>query len=66
MKNFSLSLNGALIKSNVNFEPGSKEEDRPMQGQSPYLVNAGLFYQQPKTDGMPPYSTTASVNALSV
>lgn len=48
MKNFSLSLNGALIKSNVNFEPGSKEEDRPMQGQSPYLVNAGLFYQQPK------------------
>ena len=49
MKNFSISLNGALIKSKVNFEAGSKEEDRPMQGQSPYLINAGLFYQHPKT-----------------
>lgn len=49
MRNFSISLNGALIKSKVNFEAGSKEEDRPMQGQSPYLINAGLFYQHPKT-----------------
>ena len=48
MRNFSISLNGALIKSKVNFEAGSKEEDRPMQGQSPYLINAGLFYQHPK------------------
>ena len=45
MRNFSLSLNGALIKSKVKFEPGAKEEDRPMQGQSPYLINAGFFYQ---------------------
>ena len=22
-----------------------KEKDRPMQGQSPYLINAGFFYQ---------------------
>lgn len=40
----SLNFNTSLIKSNVNFEPGSLEEDRPMQGQSPYLVNTGLFY----------------------
>ena len=50
LRNFSLSLNGALIKSKVNFESGSREEDRPMQGQSPYLVNAGIFYQHPKSN----------------
>ena len=41
---FSVSLNASLIKSNVTFPEGSKEESRPMQGQSPYLVNVGLFY----------------------
>lgn len=40
----SLSLNAAWIHSSVNFPEGSNEQDRPMQGQSPYLVNAGLFY----------------------
>lgn len=45
LRNFSLTFNGALIKSKVNFEKGSKEENRAMQGQSPYLVNTGLFYQ---------------------
>lgn len=45
---FSWSFNGALIKSRVKFEAGSKEEDRPMQGQSPYLINTGLFYKNDK------------------
>ena len=45
LRNFSWSFNGALIKSKVRFEKGSKEEDRPMQGQSPYLINTGLFYK---------------------
>ena len=45
MRNFSLTFNGALIKSLVHFEKGSKEEDRAMQGQSPYLINTGIFYQ---------------------
>lgn len=45
LHDFDLSLNGALIKSSVKFEKGAKEEDRPMQGQSPYLVNAGVFYK---------------------
>ncbi|MDO4826685.1 MAG: outer membrane beta-barrel protein [Bacteroidia bacterium] len=44
LDNFSLSFNGALIRSRVRFGEDSREEDRPMQGQSPYLVNAGLFY----------------------
>ncbi len=45
LKDFSWSFNGALIKSKVQFEAGSKEEDRPMQGQSPYLINTGIFYK---------------------
>jgi len=48
LRGFSWSFNGALIKSKVNFEKGSKEEDRPMQGQSPYLVNTGVFYKNEK------------------
>lgn len=45
LKGLSWSFNGALIHSRVTFEPGSTEYDRPMQGQSPYLVNTGLFYR---------------------
>lgn len=45
LRNFSWSFNGALIHSRVTFPAGSKEENRPMQGQSPYLVNTGLFYR---------------------
>ena len=46
LKNFSLTFNGAIIKSKVKFEETSiNEHNRPMQGQSPYLINTGLFYQ---------------------
>lgn len=45
LPHFSWSFNGSLIKSSVDFPAGTKEEDRPMQGQSPYLINTGLFYQ---------------------
>lgn len=45
LRDFSWSFNGALIKSKVQFEKGTKEENRPMQGQSPYLINTGLFYK---------------------
>lgn len=48
LRNFSLSFNGAIIKSRVKFAEGSKEENRPMQGQSPYLINTGLFYKNEK------------------
>ncbi len=47
LKHFSLSFNGAWIKSKVRFAPGSNNLDRPMQGQSPYLINLGLFYNHP-------------------
>jgi outer membrane receptor protein involved in Fe transport len=46
MPDFTLVVNAALIKSNVHFTPGEVliEPDRPMQGQSPYIINAGLYY----------------------
>lgn len=44
LKDFSISFNGALIKSKVLFDSGSNNIDRPMQGQSPYLINTGLLY----------------------
>jgi len=49
LKNFSLSFNGSIIQSKVRFEPGSKDENRPMQGQSPYLINTGIFYNNDKS-----------------
>lgn len=48
LRNLSLSFNGTLIHSRVNFPAGSRNENRPMQGQSPYLVNTGLFYKNDK------------------
>ena len=45
LKGLSWSFNGALIHSRVKFSDASRNTDRPMQGQSPYLVNTGLFYR---------------------
>ena len=45
LKGLSWSFNGALIHSRVQFAEGSRNENRPMQGQSPYLINTGLFYR---------------------
>lgn len=49
LRDFSLTFNGALIKSEVTFAPGTNNLDRPMQGQSPYLINTGLFYNNQQT-----------------
>ena len=49
MPSFDFVFNGALIKSLVEFPEGDREEDRPMQGQSPYLINTGLSYRSEKT-----------------
>jgi len=50
LKNFSVVLNGSLIQSKVKFPEELKdiEVDRPLFGQSPYIVNTGIFYQNPK------------------
>ncbi|MEO6758168.1 MAG: TonB-dependent receptor, partial [Saprospiraceae bacterium] len=45
-QDISVFSNLALIKSTLNFEPGSQAKtDRPLQGQSPYVVNAGIQYE---------------------
>lgn len=49
LKDVSLSFNGVWIKSRVRFEEGTNNINRPMQGQSPYLINLGLFYRHPDT-----------------
>ncbi len=51
LKNFSLVLNASFIASKVIFpEDELVQQDRPMQGQSPYIVNAGFYYDNEKLD----------------
>jgi TonB-dependent receptor len=48
IRNLSVVANGAWIKSRIELSKnfvGMKENERPMMGQSPYVVNAGLYYQ---------------------
>jgi outer membrane receptor for ferrienterochelin and colicin len=40
-------LNGAYIKSEIKFTNTITEKSRPMAGQSPYILNAGIFYSDP-------------------
>ncbi|MBC7485500.1 MAG: TonB-dependent receptor, partial [Cytophagaceae bacterium] len=48
-KNFSLLFNTSLIKSQVTLPQSINNDywstERPLQGQSPYVINAGLYYQ---------------------
>lgn len=49
IKGFTFGLNAAYISSIVNFDQQSSlEKDRPMQGQSPYIVNSSLYYDNPE------------------
>ena len=48
VQNLSLVLNAALIDSKVQLSDraaASQDQNRVMQGQSPYVVNAGVYYQ---------------------
>lgn len=45
LPNFNLNINTSLIKSSVEFADTQSERTRALQGQSPYVVNAGLYYQ---------------------
>ncbi len=45
LNDFSVIMNGSIIKSDVVFAEGTVNRDRPMEGQSPYLMNAGVFYE---------------------
>ena len=43
-----MSLNASFIYSQVQFANALTERSRPLQGQSPVVVNLGLFYQNDK------------------
>ncbi len=67
LSKLTLSANGAYIYSNVKlpFVSGTGSvsriaTDRPMQGQSPYLINGSLAYSDEKTG----LSSTLSVNRV--
>jgi hypothetical protein len=54
MQRFSLLFNGSLIYSQINFgndltSYSNLIQKRAMQGQSPYVVNAGIYYNYRKT-----------------
>lgn len=45
LNNLSINMNASLIHSVVEFEDQEGERNRTLQGQSPYVVNAGFYYQ---------------------
>ncbi|TAG40615.1 MAG: TonB-dependent receptor [Cytophagia bacterium] len=52
LQNTSLLFNTALIYSRVDLGDKSfgQSNNRPLQGQSPYIVNVGINYSEPKKD----------------
>ncbi|WEK36412.1 MAG: TonB-dependent receptor [Candidatus Pseudobacter hemicellulosilyticus] len=44
LRNFTFQANAAYIHSKVETDAKNIQIDRPMQGQSPYLINLGLNY----------------------
>jgi len=61
LKQITLYANASLIRSKVDLDSivGS-EIDRPLQGQSPYIANAGIFFTNKKGD----FSVSASYNLV--
>ncbi len=51
LSDFALTGNYTKVKSRVNVLTGVgiEKRDRPLQGQSPFMINAGLLYAQPET-----------------
>jgi len=47
VNNLTLILNGSVIKSDVLTGFAGQEANRQLQGQSPYLINTGIYYNEP-------------------
>jgi TonB-dependent receptor len=62
LDNTTLFTNLSLIKSKVNMKEiiGASADSRPMQGQSPYIVNAGLQFAHPTKE----WTVSASYNVI--
>jgi CarboxypepD_reg-like domain/TonB-dependent Receptor Plug Domain len=54
LQSFSLVANASLIKSKVTVSDEGIEtglsSDRPLMGQSPYIINTGVYYQNDSSD----------------
>jgi hypothetical protein len=51
LENLTFVMNTSVIRSKVIFPEGALARSRPLEGQSPFIVNTGLFYQG-KTNGL--------------
>ncbi|MFZ5999735.1 MAG: outer membrane beta-barrel protein, partial [Bacteroidota bacterium] len=64
LRNTSVNLNAAWIKSEVDIgtdnNSGNLQRYRPLQGQSPYIVNFGVYY----TDDNSGFSTNLAYNVF--
>jgi outer membrane receptor protein involved in Fe transport len=62
LRNMSINLNTALIKSNVDIGTAATNQiqNRPLQGQSPYIVNMGLYYHDVESG----FSVNAAYNVF--
>ena len=52
LDNINLMFNATLIKSTIVLPAsvsGGREAERPLQGQAPYVINAGIFYTSDPT-----------------
>ncbi len=49
LKNFTIQANAAYVKSEVSASGRANFIKRPLQGQSPYLINIGLLYDLEKS-----------------
>lgn len=50
LRNTTVNLNASWIKSEVDLgQSGFQSQRRPMQGQSPYVINAGVYYSDPES-----------------
>lgn len=52
LNDMSVVFNGAVIRSRVQLDNSLVRQslNRPMQGQSPYIINLGLYYRNMKND----------------
>lgn len=52
LSRFSIVANASFIKSNVELSEADAQTgvdaNRPMMGQSPYIINAGIYYEDPE------------------
>ena len=64
LRNTTVNINTALIKSEVNIGTGNNtgnlQQYRPLQGQSPYIINLGLYYNDEVTG----FSANAAYNVF--